>query len=35
LGISIPLIVFLGWVAVPAIFITYILVSLLFKNKLS
>jgi hypothetical protein len=25
----------LGWVAVPAIFITYILVSLLFKNKLS
>lgn len=35
LGISVPLIVFLGWVAVPAIFFSYILVSLLFKNKLS
>ncbi|MFM1794403.1 MAG: hypothetical protein RL642_788 [Bacteroidota bacterium] len=35
LGISIPLVLFLGWVAVPAIFISYILVSLLFKNKLS
>lgn len=33
--ISIPMIIFLGWVAVPAIFISYILVSLLFKNKLS
>ena len=33
--ISIPMIIFLGWVAVPSIFISYILVSLLFKNKLS
>jgi CDP-diacylglycerol--serine O-phosphatidyltransferase len=33
--VSIPLIVFLGWLSVPVIFITYILVSLLFKNQLS
>ena len=32
---SIPMILFLGWLAVPVIFITYILVSLLFKNQLS
>ena len=30
--VSLPLIVFLGWLSVPVIFITYILVSLLFKN---
>ncbi|MEY3244872.1 MAG: hypothetical protein RL253_10 [Bacteroidota bacterium] len=35
LFISLPLIAFLGWLSVPAIFITYILVSLLFKNQLS
>ena len=33
--VSLPLIVFLGWLSVPVIFITYILVSLLFKNQLS
>lgn len=33
--LSIPLILILGWLSVPAIFITYILVSLLFKNQLT
>ncbi len=35
LMLSIPFILFLGWLSVPAIFITYILVSLLFKNQLT
>ena len=33
--LSIPFILILGWLSVPAIFITYILVSLLFKNQLT
>lgn len=33
LALSLIFIVFLGWLSVPAIFISYILVSLLFKNK--
>jgi CDP-diacylglycerol--serine O-phosphatidyltransferase len=35
LALSIPFILILGWLAVPTIFITYILVSLLFKNQLT
>ena len=33
--LSIPFILILGWLSVAAIFITYILVSLLFKNQLT
>ena len=33
--LSILFIAFLGWLSIPAIFITYILVSLLFKNQLT
>lgn len=33
--LAVPMILFLGWLSVPLIFISYILVSLLFKNKLS
>jgi CDP-diacylglycerol--serine O-phosphatidyltransferase len=32
--LSILLVIFLGWLSIPAIFITYILVSLLFKNQI-
>jgi CDP-diacylglycerol--serine O-phosphatidyltransferase len=35
LALAIPFILILGWLAVPTIFITYILVSLLFKNQLT
>jgi hypothetical protein len=33
--LSILFIAFLGWLSIPAIFITYILVSLFFKNQLT
>jgi CDP-diacylglycerol--serine O-phosphatidyltransferase len=35
MGLSLIFIFTLGWLSVPAIFITYILVSLLFKNQLT
>lgn len=35
MGLSLVFIFTLGWLSVPAVFITYILVSLLFKNKLT
>jgi CDP-diacylglycerol--serine O-phosphatidyltransferase len=34
IGLSILSIILLGWLSVPVIFLLYILVSLLFKNKL-
>jgi CDP-diacylglycerol--serine O-phosphatidyltransferase len=34
LGISAICIAMLGWLSIPAIFISYILVSLLFKNQI-
>ncbi len=35
LGVGIVAIIFLKWLAVPVIFIAYVLVSLLFKNKIA
>ena len=35
MGLSVVFVLGLGWLSVPAIFITYILVSLLFKNQLT